>query len=70
MFKVPKNMAVWDRALRFVIAFFMIGGGIFFADWIGDPVLQWLAIGFGAFNIFAGASGFCLVYKLANISTR
>ncbi len=70
MLKLDKNMATWDRAMRFVIAFFMIGGAIVFADWIGDPILQGLAIGFGVFNIFAGSLGFCLVYKLANISTR
>jgi uncharacterized membrane protein (DUF485 family) len=68
--KIDQNLATWDRIIRLLIAFSMIGSAVYFADWIGDPVLEGFAIAFGVINLVASAIGFCPVYKMAGISTR
>lgn len=70
MFNIEKNLAVWDRGIRVLVAFFMIGVGVAFSDWIGEPILQWVIIIFGALNLFAAVFGWCPVYHLGRISTR
>ena len=66
---LKKNLAIWDRGVRLVIAIFMIGAGLLFRSWIGDDFLVFLIVAFGALNLVASLLGWCPVYSLANIST-
>lgn len=69
MIKIKKNLAIWDRGIRLVIATFMIGSSLFFRSWIGDDFLASLIMTFGILNLLASLLGWCPVYSLANIST-
>jgi hypothetical protein len=69
MIKIKKNLAIWDRGIRLVIATVMIGASLFFRSWIGDDLLVNLIVTFGMLNFLASLLGWCPVYSLANIST-
>lgn len=69
MIKIKKNLAIWDRGIRLVIATVMIGASLFFRSWIGDDMLVNLIVTFGMLNFLASLLGWCPVYSLANIST-
>jgi hypothetical protein len=69
MIKIKRNLAIWDRGIRLVIATVMIGASLFFRSWIGDDLLVNLIVTFGMLNFLASLLGWCPVYSLANIST-
>ncbi|MEP7705505.1 DUF2892 domain-containing protein [Paraglaciecola sp. 25GB23A] len=67
---LPKmNLCKLDRVIRGVLSVALIIFAVFWADKIGDVLLQTLIIVFAVLNLISFAIGWCPVYKLANIST-
>jgi hypothetical protein len=67
---LPKmNLCKLDRIIRGVLSVALIIFAVFWADKIGDVLLQTLIIVFAVLNLISFAIGWCPVYKLANIST-
>lgn len=64
-----KNLCQADRIIRGVISVALIVFAVFWADKIGDVLLQILIIVFAVLNLISFTIGWCPVYKLANIST-
>jgi hypothetical protein len=70
MMSLPKvNLCKLDRIIRGVLSVALIIFAVFWADKIGDVLLQTLIIVFALLNLISFAIGWCPVYKLANIST-
>jgi len=67
--KIQKNLCPLDRTARGAIGLVLTIFGLFFGQTIGDPLLQALVVVFGLLNIISFASGWCVVYQLASIST-
>lgn len=67
---LPKmNLCKADRIIRGFLSITLIVFAVFWADQIGDVILQSLIIVFAVLNLISFAIGWCPVYKLANIST-
>ena len=64
-----KNLCLADRVIRGGISIVMLLFAIFWAEQIGDIILQLVIIVFAILNLISFAVGRCPVYKLANIST-
>jgi hypothetical protein len=70
MMTLPKvNLCKLDRIIRGIVSVALIIFAVFWADKIGDVLLQTLIIVFALLNLISFAIGWCPVYKLANIST-
>lgn len=67
---LPKmNMCMTDRIVRGVLSIALIIFTVFWAEKIGDILLQTLIIIFAVLNLISFSIGWCPVYKLANLST-
>lgn len=64
-----KNLCLADRLIRGTISIALLVFAVFWAEQIGDIILQILIIIFAGLNLISFAIGWCPVYKLANIST-
>ena len=64
-----KNLCLADRLIRGGISLSLLVFAVFWAEQIGDVLLQVLIIIFAGLNFISFAIGWCPVYKLANIST-
>ncbi|WP_016957438.1 YgaP family membrane protein [Catenovulum agarivorans] len=65
-----QNLSSFDRIMRGVIGVAILFLTLVYSDFIGDTLLQVLLIIFAALNLLSFASGFCVVYKIAGISTK
>ena len=64
-----KNLCLADRVIRGSVSLSLLVFAVFWAEQIGDVVLQGLIIIFAGLNFISFAIGWCPLYKLANIST-
>lgn len=69
MFKIKHNLCALDRMIRGVIAVALIVYLVLFSEQIGDMLLQISILIFALMNLISFATGWCPVYKVANIST-
>ncbi|MDG9667750.1 DUF2892 domain-containing protein [Hahella sp. CR1] len=66
---LKKNLSSLDRTLRGVIGVVVTGAGLFGGEYIGEPIVQAILIAFGVLNLISLATGWCVVYQIAHIST-
>lgn len=66
---IKKNLCLADRVIRGILSVALIVFAIFWAEQIGDVLLQSLILVFAVLNLISFAIGWCPVYRLANIST-
>ncbi|KXI28348.1 YgaP family membrane protein [Paraglaciecola hydrolytica] len=66
---INKNLCLADRVIRGILSVALIVFAIFWAEQIGDVLLQSLILVFAVLNLISFAIGWCPVYRLANIST-
>jgi hypothetical protein len=64
-----KNLCLADRIIRGSASIAMLVFAVFWAEQIGDVLLQLIVIVFAILNLISFVLGWCPVYKLANIST-
>ncbi len=64
MFKPNEGTA--DRIIRLVLGIILIAAGVF----VLGGVLKIVALVVGIVMLFTAATGFCLPYRLLNISTK
>ena len=69
MFTIKKNLCALDRAVRFVITVTLFLYAFLAAEQIGDAFLQIAIIVFATINLVSVLTGWCVVYRMANIST-
>ena len=66
---IKKNLCIADRVIRGILSVALIVFVIFWAEQIGDVLLQSLIWVFAILNLISFAVGWCPVYRLANINT-
>lgn len=69
MIKIKHNLCSMDRIIRGVIAVSLIIYLVLFFEQIGDSFLQISILLFAVMNLISFVTGWCPVYKIANIST-
>jgi len=69
MIKIKHNLCSMDRIIRGVIAVSLIIYLVLFFEQIGDAFLQISILLFAVMNLISFVTGWCPVYKIANIST-
>lgn len=65
-----QNLSKFDRIMRGIIGLAILLFTLLNSEFIGDVLLQALLIIFAVLNLLSFLSGFCIVYKIAGISTN
>lgn len=66
---VRPNLGSVDRTVRALLGLTAVYAGAVEGHIFGDPLLAWLVAGFGALNVVSAAMRWCVIYRLAGIST-
>lgn len=69
MLNIKKNLCVIDRVVRGIIAVTLFLYVFFAQEQIGDAFLQGAIIVFALLNLVSVVTGWCPVYRIANINT-